>query len=75
MLPVVTAAEMRSLDRATSDEVGVSGFTLMETAGRGVADTAIAVLLSIGNEGAAIASATRSWRFRYGRGSSPSQRR
>ncbi len=44
MLPVVTAAEMRALDRAASDEVGLPGFTLMETAGRGVADAAIDML-------------------------------
>lgn len=44
MLPVVTAAEMRALDRATIDEVGIPGFTLMETAGRAVADAAIAML-------------------------------
>ena len=44
MQPVVTAAEMRALDRATMDEVGIPGFTLMETAGRAVADAAIAML-------------------------------
>ncbi len=44
MLPVVTAAEMRALDRAAIDEVGLPGFTLMETAGRGVADAAIDML-------------------------------
>lgn len=44
MLPVVTAEEMRALDRATMDEVGIPGFTLMETAGRGVADAALAML-------------------------------
>jgi ADP-dependent NAD(P)H-hydrate dehydratase / NAD(P)H-hydrate epimerase len=41
MLPVVTAAEMRALDRATMEEVGLDGFTLMETAGRAVADAAL----------------------------------
>ncbi len=44
MLPVVTAAEMRALDRATSEEVGIPGFTLMETAGRAVADVARTML-------------------------------
>jgi NAD(P)H-hydrate epimerase len=44
VLPVVTAAEMRALDRATSEEVGIPGFTLMETAGRAVADVAITML-------------------------------
>jgi ADP-dependent NAD(P)H-hydrate dehydratase / NAD(P)H-hydrate epimerase len=43
VLPVVTAAEMRALDRATIEEVGIAGFTLMETAGRGVAEIAIAM--------------------------------
>jgi NAD(P)H-hydrate epimerase len=41
MLPVVTAAEMRALDRSTMEEIGLSGFTLMETAGRAVADAAM----------------------------------
>ncbi|MBL9018320.1 MAG: NAD(P)H-hydrate dehydratase [Myxococcales bacterium] len=36
MKPVVTAEEMRALDRATMEEVGIPGLTLMETAGRGV---------------------------------------
>src|SRR6516162_4747540 len=40
MQPVVTAAEMKALDRATIEEVGLSGATLMETAGRAVADAA-----------------------------------
>ena len=44
MHPVVTAAEMRALDRATIEEVGIPGFTLMETAGRAVADAALAML-------------------------------
>ena len=37
MRPVVTAAEMRALDRATIDDIGIPAFTLMETAGRAVA--------------------------------------
>jgi len=44
MQPVVTAAEMRELDRATMEEIGIPAFTLMETAGRAVADTAIEML-------------------------------
>ncbi|MDQ3334373.1 MAG: NAD(P)H-hydrate dehydratase [Myxococcota bacterium] len=44
MQPVVTAAEMRELDRATMDEIGIPAFTLMETAGRAVADAAIDML-------------------------------
>src|SRR5687767_11011919 len=43
---------MRALDRATIEEVGIPGFTLMETAGRGVAETAVAMLLGrTGSEG------------------------
>jgi hydroxyethylthiazole kinase-like uncharacterized protein yjeF len=44
MRPVVTAAEMRALDRATIDEVGIPGLTLMETAGRAVAAAAMRML-------------------------------
>ena len=44
MLPVVTAAEMRALDQDTIKNVGISGFTLMETAGRAVAEVAAAML-------------------------------
>ena len=60
MLPVVTAEEMRALDRATMDGVGIPGFTLMETAGRGVAEMArtmlggsggVAVICGPGNNG------------------------
>src|SRR5688500_7194017 len=35
---------MRALDRATSDEIGIPGFTLMEVAGRAVADAAMTML-------------------------------
>jgi NAD(P)H-hydrate epimerase len=35
---LVTAAEMRALDRETIEQVGVPGVVLMETAGRGVVD-------------------------------------
>lgn len=44
MLPVITAAEMRELDRATIEEVGLPGITLMETAGRAVAAAAVRML-------------------------------
>ncbi len=44
MLPVVTAEEMRALDRATIDDVGIPALTLMETAGRAVASAAIRAL-------------------------------
>jgi len=44
VIPVITAAEMRALDRATIEEVGIPGFTLMETAGRGVADVVMGAL-------------------------------
>ncbi len=48
MLPVVTAEEMRALDRATIEDVGLPALTLMETAGRAVAQ---AVLRAIGRHG------------------------
>ncbi|HEY0255580.1 MAG TPA: NAD(P)H-hydrate dehydratase, partial [Kofleriaceae bacterium] len=44
MLPVVTASEMRALDKATIEDIGIPAFTLMETAGRGVAAVAFAML-------------------------------
>lgn len=44
MLPVVTAEEMRALDRATIEEVGLPALTLMETAGRAVASAVLAQL-------------------------------
>jgi len=37
MTPVVTAEEMRALERVAIEEIGLPAFTLMETAGRGVA--------------------------------------
>ena len=37
MRPVVTAAEMRALDRATIEDIGIPAIALMETAGRAVA--------------------------------------
>jgi len=44
MRPVVTTAEMRALDRATIDEIGLPALTLMETAGRAVAAAALEML-------------------------------
>lgn len=40
MRPVVTAAEMQALDRATIEEIGLPGSVMMENAGRAVADAA-----------------------------------
>jgi NAD(P)H-hydrate epimerase len=40
---VVTAAEMRGIDRATIDEFGVPGAVLMDAAGKGVADVIAAL--------------------------------
>ncbi|HEV2718209.1 MAG TPA: NAD(P)H-hydrate epimerase, partial [Terriglobales bacterium] len=37
-MKIVTAAEMRDIDRATSDRFGVHSLTLMENAGAAVAD-------------------------------------
>ena len=37
MKPVLTAAQMREADRYTIDDLGIPGFTLMETAGRATA--------------------------------------
>jgi len=60
-LPVVTAEEMRGIDRHAIDTVGVPGAVLMETAGRAVADliartvdlraAPIVVLAGVGNNG------------------------
>src|SRR6476469_3138236 len=44
MRPVVTTAEMRALDRATIDDVGLPAVTPLETAGRAVADAALSML-------------------------------
>jgi ADP-dependent NAD(P)H-hydrate dehydratase / NAD(P)H-hydrate epimerase len=70
--PVVTAAEVKALDRATIDELGIPSLTLMETAGRGVAEVAramapdgcIAVICGPGNNGGdgfVIARVLRAW--------------
>ena len=42
--PLVSAAEMRALDRYTIDELGVDGQLLMESAGRAVVDVVLALL-------------------------------
>lgn len=44
MQAVVTAAEMRALDRATIEDIGLPALTLMETAGRAVANAALDML-------------------------------
>jgi hydroxyethylthiazole kinase-like uncharacterized protein yjeF len=54
MQPVVTAAEMRALDRATIDEIGLPAMTLMETAGRAVADAAERMLAGAGGHVAVV---------------------
>lgn len=41
MIPAVTAAQMRELDRVTIAEIGIPGAVLMETAGRRVAETVV----------------------------------
>jgi ADP-dependent NAD(P)H-hydrate dehydratase / NAD(P)H-hydrate epimerase len=58
MIPVVTASEMRALDKATIDDIGIPAITLMETAGRAVAAAAhqmtagtIAIVCGPGNNG------------------------
>ncbi len=44
MQPVVTAEEMRALDRTTIEDIGLPALTLMETAGRAVADAAVQMI-------------------------------
>src|SRR5690242_10442577 len=59
MKPVVTAAEMKALDAATIDEIGLPGMVLMENAGRAIAAAvmreaprgAVAVVCGPGNNG------------------------
>ncbi len=41
-MKIVTAAEMREVDRATSERFGVPSLTLMENAGTAVAEFALA---------------------------------
>ena len=60
MIPVVTAGQMRELDRTTIEDLGLPGPVLMENAGRAVADavaematraTEVAILCGSGNNG------------------------
>ena len=58
MIPVVTASEMRALDKATIEDIGIPAIALMETAGRAVAAAAramtagsVAVVCGPGNNG------------------------
>ncbi|MEO6775795.1 MAG: NAD(P)H-hydrate dehydratase [Kofleriaceae bacterium] len=58
MIPVVTASEMRALDKATIEDIGIPAITLMETAGRAVAAAAgamsagpFAIVCGPGNNG------------------------
>lgn len=44
LLPVVTAAGMRAVDQTTIQELGISGFTLMESAGRETVGIALEML-------------------------------
>ena len=39
-MQILLAEEMRSLDRAAEEEIGIPGLVLMENAGRAVADAA-----------------------------------
>jgi ADP-dependent NAD(P)H-hydrate dehydratase / NAD(P)H-hydrate epimerase len=55
VLPVVTAEEMRALDRSTIEDIGIPAFTLMETAGRAVADGALQLLASAAEDAADLA--------------------
>lgn len=61
-IPVVTAAQMREMDRVTIEEIGVPGVVLMEVAGRGAAEVVealapglagwrVAILCGSGNNG------------------------
>src|SRR3972149_10757696 len=54
MLPVVTAAEMRRIDREAMERLGLSGRTLMENAGRGAAQVIIERFGAIRGRSAAI---------------------
>lgn len=61
-IPVVTAAQMREMDRVTIEEIGVPGVVLMEVAGRGATEVVeslapglfswrVAILCGAGNNG------------------------
>ncbi|MBI3298823.1 MAG: NAD(P)H-hydrate epimerase [Elusimicrobia bacterium] len=47
-LPVVTAARMAEIDRAAIDKKGIAALTLMENAGRGVAEEVLRLLAARG---------------------------
>jgi hydroxyethylthiazole kinase-like uncharacterized protein yjeF len=49
ILRVVTAEEMREIDRRAIEVVGIPGVVLMENAGRAVADTVKKLLLNVAN--------------------------
>ena len=46
--PVLTPDEMAAADEITISTMGISGFTLMETAGNSVADCVLEVVHSLG---------------------------
>jgi len=50
-MKIVTAAEMREIDRVTSERFGVSSLSLMENAGSAVADFVIAAYPEVGRIG------------------------
>ncbi|MBK7142379.1 MAG: NAD(P)H-hydrate dehydratase [bacterium] len=45
-MKLVTAAQMRAIDRETIDKYGIPGATLMETAGRGISDYILTNLIT-----------------------------
>ena len=49
-MKIVTAAEMREIDRVTSERFGVPSLTLMENAGSAVADFVIAAYPEAGTD-------------------------
>jgi NAD(P)H-hydrate epimerase len=60
MVPLLTASEMREMDRLAIEEIGIPSVVLMETAGRAVANlvhersvlgTSVLVLCGLGNNG------------------------
>lgn len=76
MIPVATAAEMRRCDQILIDQYGIPGLSLMELAGKGVAEGAhcllkgdkaarIAVLCGTGNNGGDGLVAAR-WLYNWG---------
>ncbi len=55
MLPIVTVEQMRELDRATIDDIGIPGLAMMEVAGRAVADAAATMLAGCDGAGGHVA--------------------